>query len=1585
MPLANALLLRIAALAASWLPGQPAPLLANSPPGGSDTTLTINEDTTHVFSAADFGFTDPGDVPSHAFAGVKLSTLPGKGSLTLDSQAVNAGDFVSMNPVPGILWTPRETNRGWGSVTISADGTKLAAIGSGNQGSRLYKSTDSGVTWTVGGAPLSWADLAASTDGRRLVASAYLGHLYTSTDFGNTWILRETSRQWGAVSSSADGEKLAAIDENSGTPRLYTSVDAGLTWILRNSAPGCLVIKISQDGTKMMGIAADGRCYTSTDFGTNWGARGSIGVWSRQMASSADGIKLAAVHHDYIPASNGAIRGVICTSQDSGNSWFIRESNRHWSAIASSADGNTLVATEEGGQIHLSRDSGVTWTVRAPIQSWWSIACSADGSKLVAGGEQLYTSGATVPVLAYTPGENALGNPYANFSFQVVDDGPEPGKMDPSPNFVTLKVQNVNDAPTAAEPLADQSAPTGNPFSFQFAPSVFADIDAETVLTYSATRRDGSALPAWLSFTPGVRTFSGTPGDADWGTFEITVTAVDNGTPSLSTSAGFRITVGSDAPAGTNGSATLNEDTPYTFEVTEFGFTDPGDSPANQFTRVKITSLPTLGSLAVEGIPLVAGEFVATILEARQTWIPRDFAHNYTSIASSADGAKLAATDGIAIYLSTDSGSTWTARQSGFAWEAVASSNDGTKLVAAVYNGQIHTSYDSGTTWTARDVPRAWTAVASSADGTKLAAVVNGGQIQTSQDSGATWTPRETSRNWKAIAASADGTRLVAAVNSGQIHISSDSGVTWTARETNRVWYAVTSSADGNKLAAVDGNSIYLSSDAGISWASTEPGRAYHDIASSADGTRLVTVAHNGRIYTSRNSGETWTAREAATAWRCAASSADGNRLVAAGQNVRIHTSTASIPQLVFTPASNAFGNPYTTFSFQVEDAGTGGPRLDPVPRTFTLNVNPVNDRPALTNQLLDRNATEGVPFLYQFNISNFSDVDEGTILTYTASQSDDGPLPAWLDFSPAVRTFSGTPGTVDPRLWEVKVTATDNGVPSLSRSDIFTISVTGVDEVPAGTDGQATLAFGTSYSFSAGDFGFTDPNDFPADGFTRIKLTTAPAMGSLTVNGAVLAPGAFARVLPSSAGAVWKASPSGTRNWYSIASSADGTKLVAVDQASATGRIYTSSDSGATWVARESARLWFGVASSADGTKLVATVNNGRIYTSVDSGASWTARAVTRAWRSVCSSRDGNKLVAADFGGHLYTSPDSGVTWVERDSNRSWYSLASSADGIQLAAVVYGGNVYTSADSGVTWTPRGNVANWRAITSSSDGTKLAAIVDSGRIFTSSDSGMTWLPRETSRKWYSIVSSADGTRLAAVVQDGRIYLSGDSGITWVARETNRNWRTITSSGDGTKLAAIVTGGQIYISDILPAQTLVFTPAPGGHGTPYTSFTFQVEDDGDAPANIDPTANSFVLNMRAPGPFQAWALENALPNDPLANGGVNLVNFSFGLNPDATGAGVISTNGATIVHRGTPALLPGAAGSGKFRTLFGRRKDSGLETIVQFSADLKTWENNLTPPTIIAQDAIVEACEVPFPTVLQDGRLPTFFRISITLP
>jgi hypothetical protein len=122
-----------------------------------------------------------------------------------------------------------------------------------------------------------------------------------------------------------------------------------------------------------------------------------------------------------------------------------------------------------------------------------------------------------------------------------------------------------------------------------------------------------------------------------------------------------------------------------------------------------------------------------------------------------------------------------------------------------------------------------------------------------------------------------------------------------------------------------------------------------------------------------------------------------------------------------------------------------------------------------------------------------------------------------------------------------------------------------------------------------------------------------------------------------------------------------------------------------AGWLYRASLAPGCALAASADGTKLVEVGQPG-IFTSVDSGATWVQRVSDgRQWLSVASSANGDKLVAGTAG-KIYTSTDSGVTWVPHDSDRDWMSVSSSDDGKKLVAGASDG-IYTSVDSGETWT----------------------------------------------------------------------------------------------------------------------------------------------------------------------------------------------------------------------------------------------------------------------------------------------------------
>ena len=85
----------------------------------------------------------------------------------------------------------------------------------------------------------------------------------------------------------------------------------------------------------------------------------------------------------------------------------------------------------------------------------------------------------------------------------------------------------------------------------------------------------------------------------------------------------------------------------------------------------------------------------------------------------------------------------------------------------------------------------------------------------------------------------------------------------------------------------------------------------------------------------------------------------------------------------------------------------------------------------------------------------------DGDVLTYAATLANGAPLPSWLLFDPATRTFSGTPLNGDVGTLSVKVSATDQG--GLAGSGVFNLAIAAETIVPtaSGSDDVAGVANG--------------------------------------------------------------------------------------------------------------------------------------------------------------------------------------------------------------------------------------------------------------------------------------------------------------------------------------------------------------------------------------------------------------------------------------------------------------------------------------------------------------------------------------------
>lgn len=367
-----------------------------------------------------------------------------------------------------------------------------------------------------------------------------------------------------------------------------------------------------------------------------------------------------------------------------------------------------------------------------------------------------------------------------------------------------------------------------------------------------------------------------------------------------------------------------------------------------------------------------------------------------------------------------------------------------------------------------------------------------------------------------------------------------------------------------------------------------------------------------------------------------------------------------------------------------------------------------------------------------------------------------------------------------------------------------------------------------------------------------------------------LLAIGLFAVVQFSSA-QTWTQTSAPSNFWNCVASSVDGSKLVATYGGD--GLIYISTNSGVDWMQTSAPTdSWTSVASSADGTKLVAAASGDLIYTSTNSGFDWAATsAPSNSWATVASSADGSKLIAAANGDLIYFSTNSGADWMPANAPAAgWESVACSADGTKAIAA-NGNQVWISKDSGATWTQTDLPSqNWSSVCSSADGNKLVAVgrptvtspsgqpISSGGIGISTDSGASWTTNGNFGA-DAIVSSEDGNKLTAG-NGSRIYTSTDLGMTWI-QETNISG-SIACSADGNKLVVatqtlttspsgflFLIAGPIYTSFSTPSPQMNITPTNGGFKLswiiPSTNFVLQQSSDLSTWTDL---TNTPVLNL-----------------------------------------------------------------------------------------------------------------------------------------
>lgn len=354
---------------------------------------------------------------------VLIATLASDGAYYLSTNAGSTWEIHTLDDSSNIA-----------KIQFGADSDTIVALGTdSNYIPALYISTDTGLTWTK--QSIQPNDFAFSNDGSTIAATSGTS-IFMSYTLGETWTeytFEEDVSQFQYITASSNGEHIFVIASDlSYEVTTLASSDNGLHWTLlpQESLPSYAYgLTSSNDGTRV--ITHDGSTlFISQDYGATWTPKtiegvdtfGAVTIAANNtlmtvgigpLYSSIDWGETWTQHSlegkiiDYFSIYNNSAgilaiaQGSLYTSDDSGTTWhqYTLEGNRNWQAVATSADGQKLIASDVYNGvvgIYKSVNSGSTWTQVASIEginSWSLMRSSANGDRLVAFGGTSYGYG----------------------------------------------------------------------------------------------------------------------------------------------------------------------------------------------------------------------------------------------------------------------------------------------------------------------------------------------------------------------------------------------------------------------------------------------------------------------------------------------------------------------------------------------------------------------------------------------------------------------------------------------------------------------------------------------------------------------------------------------------------------------------------------------------------------------------------------------------------------------------------------------------------------------------------------------------------------------------------------------------------------------------------------------------------------------------------------------------------------------------------------------------------------------------------------------------------------------------------------
>lgn len=607
---------------------------------------------------------------------------------------------------------------------------------------------------------------------------------------------------------------------------------------------------------------------------------------------------------------------------------------------------------------------GMLFFNNAPVAIGQSIPASAIGS------------------LVFVPNVNGNGDGlYTGFQFRVKDDGgtANGGSDTSATHTINVQVTPVNDAPLSQDGTV--SAVEDTPYRFSLADFAFSDqADATQIYARGPMPVGGNALKAVIITTlpqHGALTLNGqsvvvgqsiNAGDIDNLVFTSADNANGNGYATIKfrvqddgglenggqdTSAEHMLSIDlapvNDAPTAQNNTVAVLEDGTYSFSAVDFGFSD---IDGNKLQGVVITELPANGILTFQGQPVVVGQTIGAMNLGSLVFSPAHDANGagYASFkfrvqdngGTQNNGVDTSAEQTITLDVTPVND----APAANF--PTITLLEDGSHIFSAADFGFTDTEGHAFISVVIADLPWQGTLAL---DGVAVAA---GQEIAVADLGKLVFTP-EANGNGAYYA----GFSFQVRDSGGTANGGADTSATHSLHFTVTAVNDAPTSADGAVTLIEDTAYAFSLSDFAFSDAADAVSPIYTLLRlppppSSADALLAIIVTELPASGTLTFDGQP----------------------VAAGQAI----GASEIGKLVFTPARDAHGTGYASFTFKVQDDGgtaTGGVNTS-AEHTLTIDVTPVNDAPVAANDgpvILIENATVTADAA-QGVLANDSDVD---------------------------------------------------------------------------------------------------------------------------------------------------------------------------------------------------------------------------------------------------------------------------------------------------------------------------------------------------------------------------------------------------------------------------------------------------------------------------------------------------------------------------------------------------------------------------------------------------------------------------------